>query len=658
MSQPSVDHDTPRDGRADAPSPARMPRFSDGLFALIAKAENRLTVESLDFAKALLDAALIAAAALWSWTVVIGRGLTASNGAWFVFFALLFRLPLYRFMGVWRNSWKQVSPQDMMQLALSAAAALPLYAVVLYLPVYRHGWWPIPELPRPSVLLLTEPAFYVLALGSARLLARMFFTVRGDGVGRVPALVVGAGDTGAALAYLLEQGGHEYSIAGYVDDDPRARGRRVRGKPVLGPISEAARWAKHTRAQAIIMAAPQLGPERLREILITLESTGLPIRTVPPMSQVVTRQASLDDLRDLRMEDLLPRDAVNMDRDAICGYLANKVVLVTGGGGSIGRQLCRQVIEAGAKQVLVLGRGENSVFESVGELQELESACDLVPVICCVRDRRALERVFVRYRPQVIFHAAAHKHVPLMEMYPAEAIKNNVIGTLNLVELAVRYGTDRFVLVSTDKAVNPANIMGASKQVAEQIVRAYAEETGASMVSVRFGNVLGSRGSVIPTMTRQIQRRRQVTITDPEMVRYFMTIPEAVQLILQAGANNGHGETYILKMGHPVRIMDLACDLIRLAGLTPNVDIPLKIIGPRPGEKLREDLFTGTENQWVKTGEHIYTVPGRRLCLDQVLGKVEQLRQAAEEDDREAIVRLLQEMIPDYVPSENAVPAR
>jgi FlaA1/EpsC-like NDP-sugar epimerase len=256
------------------------------------------------------------------------------------------------------------------------------------------------------------------------------------------------------------------------------------------------------------------------------------------------------------------------------------------------------------------------------DLQELESGCDLKPVICDIRDRRALERVFAEHRPQVVFHAAAHKHVPLMELYPAEAIKNNVIGTLNVVELAVQYGAERFVLVSTDKAVNPVNIMGAAKQVAEQIVRAYAEATGVSMVSVRFGNVLGSRGSVVPIMTRQIRHRHQVTITDPDMVRYFMTIPEAVQLILQAGATNGHGEAYILKMGHPVRIMDLACDLIRLAGLTPNVDIPLKIIGPRPGEKLREDLFTGPENEWVKTGEHFYTVPGKHRSLDEVRGKV------------------------------------
>ena len=636
--------------------PAR--RGLDLLFSLISRLERRVNRNTHDLLKVLIDIVLISLGALWCWMVVQGREVTASNAAWFLVLALAIRLPIYGLLGIWRYSWKQVSPQDVLQLGLSAVAAMPFLAAALYIPAHLHRHFLLPELGRPSVLVLTEPVFYVLFLGSVRLLVRMYQLAQGEGDTRLPVLVVGAGATGAALGYMLEQPGHEYSVAGYLDDQPRSRGRRIRGRRVLGPVAEAGVWAQRTGAQAIIVATPTIGPERLRELLVALESTGLPIRTVPPMSQVLTRQASLDDLRELRMEDLLPRETIRLDHAAICGYLCGKTVLVTGGGGSIGRQLCRQVIEAGAAHVLVLGRGENSVFEAVGELQEMEAGCEITPVICCIRDRRALEEVFAIHSPQVVFHAAAHKHVPLMELYPAEAIKNNVVGTLNLVELAVQYGTGRFVLVSTDKAVNPVNIMGASKRVAEQIVCAYAEETGASMVSVRFGNVLGSRGSVVPIMARQIRRRRQVTITDPEMVRYFMTIPEAVQLILQAGVTIGHGETYILKMGHPVRIMDLACDLIRLAGLTPNVDIPLKIIGVRPGEKLKEELFTGAENDWVESGEHFYIVPAGRLGLERVLVQVEGLRRAADREDREAIVSLLQAMIPDYIPSEVAVPAK
>ena len=643
-------------GRAQPPAPGRGAWL--WLYSVVEYLESRVDRRVYDGLKILIDIVLMAGAALWSWTVVLGRGVTVSNAALFVLVALVIRLPLYYLFGVWRDSWKQASAHDVLQLAISGVAATPLFAAILYLPIYYQRHFLLPELGRPSILLLTEPAFYLLFLGSMRLLARMYQTVQVESSGKVRVMLVGAGPTGAALAYLLEQGGNEYSVVGYLDDDPRSRGRRVRGKLVLGPVSEAAKWVERYDPQALIIATPNLGPERLRDLLISLECTGLPVRTVPPMSQVITRRANLDDLRELRMEDLLPRDAVRMDRDAICGYLRGKVVLVTGGGGSIGRQLCRQVIEAGARHVLVLGRGENSVFEAVMELQELDSGCEITPVICCIRDRNCLARVFDEYCPQVVFHAAAHKHVPLMETYPAEAIKNNIGGTLNLVQLAAEYGAERLVLVSTDKAVNPVSIMGATKRVAEQIVRAYAEDTGASMVSVRFGNVLGSRGSVVPIMTRQIRRRRAVTITDPEMVRYFMTIPEAVQLILQAGATAGHGETYILKMGHPVRIMDLACDLIRLAGLTPNVDIPLKITGRRPGEKLKEELFTGIENEWVRTGEHFYVVPGRQLALEYLLARVEDLQRAADHDDREAMVARLQELIPDYIPSEAAVPAK
>ena len=276
----------------------------------------------------------------------------------------------------------------------------------------------------------------------------------------------------------------------------------------------------------------------------------------------------------------------------ICQYLCDRSVLVTGGGGSIGSELCRQVLRAGAKRLLVLGRGENSVFEIVQELAEYDGDCEVVPIICDVRDREALGRIFVRHAPDVVFHAAAHKHVPLMEMYPAEAVKNNVMGTLNVVELAARHRAERLVLISTDKAVRPSSVMGATKRIGEMIVKAYAAAHGANMVSVRFGNVLGSRGSVVRVMQRQIERRLPVTVTDADMVRYFMTIPEAVQLVLQAGAVGGQGQVFVLEMGYPVRILDLARDLIRLSGLVPEQDIPIRIIGRRPGEKVKEEVFS------------------------------------------------------------------
>jgi FlaA1/EpsC-like NDP-sugar epimerase len=297
-----------------------------------------------------------------------------------------------------------------------------------------------------------------------------------------------------------------------------------------------------------------------------------------------------------------------------------------------------------------LGRGENSVYEALQELSELRGKCEVIPVICDVQEASALQRVFERYRPQVVFHAAAHKHVPLMEQYPGEAIRNNVIGTLNIVRVSVLHGVSRFVLVSSDKAVDPSSVMGSTKRVAEMIVKGYAISRNTNMVSVRFGNVLGSRGSVIPLMTRQIKNGQAVTVTDPDMVRYFMTIPEAAQLILQAGAIGGRGEVFVLDMGFPIKIMDLAHDLIRLSGLIPNQDVPIRVTGRRPGEKLREDFLSKLETAGAQKNGQFYIAPPEPVSLGELLERVRELRLAASEGDRTHIISLLQNIVPSYQP--------
>ena len=373
------------------------------------------------------------------------------------------------------------------------------------------------------------------------------------------------------------------------------------------------------------------------------EPTGLPLRILPPLHQLIGGRPDIGTLRELRMEDLLPRPEVDLDRAALASYLGGETVVVTGGGGSIGGELCRQVLAAGASRLLVLGRGENSVFEMEQELKELNKDCQIIPVICDVRDRKALERVFQRHNINVVFHAAAHKHVPLMESYPSEAVKNNVIGTLNLVQLAVQYKVAHFVMVSTDKAVEPTNVMGASKRIGELIVKGYATENETNMVCVRFGNVLGSRGSVVLTMRRQIQRGLPVTVTDPDMVRYFMTIPEAVQLILQAGSIGGCGAVFVLDMGHPVRILDLAHDLIRLSGLVPNQDIPINIIGRRPGEKVKEDILSSVESSSAEKNGPFFMAPSKSVQLAELLQQIENLRVAAEKGDNERVVDILRQ---------------
>ena len=617
---------------------------------LLGALESRLSGRALLPVKLTVDLALIALAALWTCLVVFGAKISAPNVTVFVLVVLAVRVPLYFLLSLWRNSWKHLSTLDLRQLATSALAAIPAYVAVLYGPSWL-GFGPLLiGITRPSVVLLTEPAFYVLFLSGVRLLVRMYYRQAQGRSERLPVLIVGAGAAGVALGYLLEEGGGDYTVAGYVDDDPRKHGRVIRSRPVLGRIQDAPVVARQAGAELIAIAIPTLRPERLREILGELESCKLPVRIVPSLPELMSSRAPLDQLRELSLEDLLPREPIKLDRSALHAHLRDKTVLVTGGGGSIGRQLCRQVMEAGASRLLVLGRGENSVFEAVQELNEANGSCEIIPVICCIRDRRSLAKVFVDYRPEVVFHAAAHKHVPLMEMYPAEAIRNNVLGTLNVVQLSAEHQVGRLVLVSTDKAVRPANVMGASKRVAELIVSSYAQATGLPMVSVRFGNVLGSRGSVVPTMARQIQRRLPVTVTDPDMVRYFMTISEAVQLILQAAARGEPGETYVLKMGHPVRIYDLAQDLIRMAGLTPGGDITIQVIGRRPGEKLTEELFGHLEQEYLQTNEHFSVVPSRFLELPTLLAAVERLREAADREDGGNIIRLLQELLPDYHP--------
>jgi FlaA1/EpsC-like NDP-sugar epimerase len=474
-------------------------------------------------------------------------------------------------------------------------------------------------------------------------------------IGKRRILIAGTRDAARSLAYQIQESSVAYRVVGFVDDDNSVKGHRIRGLPVLGKLDDLGWLADEHRADLIVIANPSLAPDHLRRVLEVCEPTGVPVRILPRLSELMGGLGGVAALREVNMEDLLPRPEINLDRKEISGYLKDKIVLVTGGGGSIGGELCRQALSAGVAKLLVLGRGENSVFEMMQELNELNAHCEIVPVICDVRDRAGLEHVFRHHRPEVVFHAAAHKHVPLMEHYPTEAVKNNVLGTLNVVELSVEHRVERFVLVSTDKAVDPRSVMGASKRIAEMIVRAHATTFGTNMVSVRFGNVLGSRGSVVPVMTRQIRRRQPITITDPDMVRYFMTIPEAVQLILHAGASGSEGEVFVLDMGHPVRIFDLARDLVRLSGLVPFHDIPIRVIGKRPGEKISEDLLTHLEMEGAEKRGPFYIAPSLPVSLSELHDLINELRAAADLDARDEIIYLMRRLIPSFEPEENSL---
>ncbi len=463
-------------------------------------------------------------------------------------------------------------------------------------------------------------------------------------------LIVGAGDAGFMLVREFEQQPHlGVHVVGLVDDDVTKINRTMGGVPVLGRHAEIPDIVKRHAVERIIIAMPSAGADVLRETMAICRDTDAELKTLPPVGELVAGRVRAQDVRDVRIEDLLRREPVATDLSAISGYLHGKRVLVTGAGGSIGSELCRQVCTFEPAQLVLLDHSENAVFEIDAELRERFPRVSLAPVIGDVRSRTKMEQVCAVYRPQVVFHAAAHKHVPLMEVNPDEAIANNVLGTRNVAEAAARCGAERFVMVSTDKAVNPGNVMGATKRLAELVVQgmqaaqggqgsaaAGPSETpgGTRFVSVRFGNVLGSRGSVIPLFQRQIDQGGPVTVTHPDMTRYFMTIPEAVQLILQAAAMGRGGEVFVLDMGEPVRIADLAHDLIRLSGLVPGKDIDIVYTGVRPGEKLFEELVNDGETVRKTSHEKIMALDGGRIDVASVQETVRRLEELLENDQR------------------------
>jgi len=409
-------------------------------------------------------------------------------------------------------------------------------------------------------------------------------------------LVVGAGGA-ADLLYreIQATNSHGLSVLGFVDDDPKKIGGRMHGLPVYGPLSQIKRFAAELNVTDVLVAVPSASQDEQHRMLEACAETGARVRMMPSVSMLVAGDREMFPImRKVEVEDLLQRRSLEASPDAATRYVSGETVLITGGGGSIGSELARQVAALSPSQLVLLGKGENSIFEIEQELRH-QGLFNPTPVICDVRDRQAVESVFRQFRPTIVFHAAAHKHVPLMEAVPVEAVRNNVFGTLNIAEAAVRHGVKRFILVSTDKAVNPGNVMGATKRVAEMVVGAMSERSDTRFAAVRFGNVLGSRGSLIPILRRQIERGGPVTITHPEMTRYFMTIPEAAQLIVQAGAAGSNGDVFILDMGEPVKIVDVAYDLIRKHGLEPGRDIEVKYIGIRPGEKMHEELSYAAE---------------------------------------------------------------
>jgi FlaA1/EpsC-like NDP-sugar epimerase len=461
-------------------------------------------------------------------------------------------------------------------------------------------------------------------------------------------IIVGAGEAGGMVARELRANPQIglYPVA-FLDDDPAKIGNQVHGIPVLGTRKDLVQVAGDHGVREVIIAMPTAPGSVMREIKDAGVYAGLHMRTVPGIFDIISGKVAVSQLREIDIADLLRRKPVETDRKAVREIVHGATVLVTGAGGSIGSEICRQVAKFGARELILVGHGENSLFDIQNELRDTRPLVELVPVVADIRDAARISRVFDTYRPAVVFHAAAHKHVPLMELNPEEAVTNNVVGTRNVLAAAEATAVSRFVFISTDKAVNPVNVMGATKLLAETLVHESAVRTGRPYVSVRFGNVLASRGSVVPLFKAQIGKGGPVTVTHPEMCRYFMTIPEAVQLVLQAAALGTGGETFLLDMGEPVKIVDLAKDMIQLSGLEVGADIDIVFTGLRPGEKIFEELYSSSEEFERTEHEKIFRLHrnGHGASRPPDLGG---LFAAAAGGDSLRLRQLLGEALPDH----------
>jgi FlaA1/EpsC-like NDP-sugar epimerase len=516
----------------------------------------------------------------------------AARFAWFAGAAVAIKPALFLAFGLYYRYWRYASIGDLLAIVLSVSAATAVLGVLLVTATLLH----VVEGFSRSVLLI-DWLLTLCAVAATRLSIRVVGEAwrrgglrRGEhGVMR-RALIVGAGNAGTMVAremYRNPQLG--VSPVGFLDDDPSKRGKRIMGLPVLGSTGALARVAADRAVDEVVIAMPTAPGTTLRKIADRCREAGLASRTIPGVFELLDGVVSVSRLRQIEIADLLRRTQITSSRDTSL-YLSGRTVLVTGAGGSIGFELCRQLAHGNPAKLVLLGHGENSIFDAEVQLRGLFPHLHVQSAIADIREARRLESIFEHHRPLVVFHAAAHKHVPLMEANPEEAVTNNVFGTANIVRAALAGGTERLVVISTDKAVAPSSVMGASKRVAEMIVRDAARRSGQAFMTVRFGNVLGSRGSVVPHFKRQIEEGGPITITHPEMTRFFMTIPEAVHLVLQAGGIGTGGELFVLNMGDPIRILDLAQDLITLSGYGLD-EIPITYTGIRPGEKLHEALW-------------------------------------------------------------------
>ena len=558
-------------------------------------------------------------------------------------------------VGMYRRFWRYAGSAEAELLVIASVLGSLVTAIPIYFVLVPSGI--IGYVPRSIPILAAMLTVAVAAL--PRYAIRVALRVHALSAKPhptktpVPVLIAGAGEAGHTVVKELRANPQlGYVPVGIVDDDPSKHGLRMLGCTILGATEDIPDLARDVHAERVIIAMPSAGGAVIRKIADRAAEADLPVLTLPGVYELISGQVSVSRLRSISVQDLLRREPVEIDREQVERMLCGRRVLITGGGGSIGSELCRQVASCSPAQLIILGHGENSIYQIGRELEGAFSQVQQCLQIADIRDKSRLDRIFRDYRPEFVLHAAAHKHVPLMEANIPDAITNNVQGTLNVAEAAIAYGTDHLVMISTDKAVNPTSVMGVTKRIAELVIQDAARRSGKSFAVVRFGNVLGSRGSVVPLFEKQIEAGGPVTITHPDVRRYFMTIPEAVQLVLQAATFGKGGEIFVLDMGEPVRIYDLAEDMIRLSGLRPGVDIEIQIVGLRPGEKLFEELNVRDEHHMPSPHEKIFVLRASTQ-LDQnnhnhTATSLDRLLSAARYANVTEAKRIFRELVPEY----------
>lgn len=578
-------------------------------------------------------------------------------------FVLIVKLFCFYFFDLYRGMWRYTSLKDLMNIGKATlVSTLCIIVFVLYINRFKGV--------SRSVFII-DWCLTVLFTTGLRVFIRLCFEQFSDGISfheffkaafqifkksvkqNTGVIIIGAGDLGEKICREIRDNLiKQYHVVGFLDDDSTKLGRKIHGISVLGKIENLSYVVKVTGATEIIIAISSADSERMKQIVGICKKAEVSFKTVPNMGELINGRLTVSSIRNVEYRDLLGRKPVVLDREKIGQYLGKRTVLVTGAGGSIGKELCRQICRYEPEKIVLLERAETPLYEIDLELKEEFRQIRVIPILGDIQKKEELEKVFETYRPEIVFHAAAYKHVPMLEEHPWKAIENNIVGTQNLVETAGKYNCDKFVFVSTDKAVNPTNVMGASKRIGEIIVQnneSFFQKTKTSFITVRFGNVIGSAGSVIPLFKKQIKKGGPVTVTHPDMIRYFMLIPEACQLILQAGAMGNANEIFILKMGKPINIDEMARDLIRFFGFEPDVDIKIEYTGLRPGEKLFEELKSENENVVLTDHEKIMILNSQEINKEILKKEVDNLIAIAKHRNKEEIKIQIKKILPEYL---------